>query len=270
MLAARLIAVNKSDLIKDKRAFAEELNYKLETQFSQIKAVPVVYLSALNKENIHQVIEDCFIVYKAWNRRLTTGQINKWLSFALEQHPLPLMKNGKRLRIKYATQIKTRPPQLKIEWCMSYLRLNSGSIFEIIALYMGVLLLQTMSLSSSEVPNKLNVSGWLLDPHYYRAIWLLISLPMVMSVWIYHKVKQVNFDSMISMFMLQAVMIMLLHNQYYLSYEIYRVLIGAGFVTIMSVFQMLQLRKTSTISAALLLPYCVWVAILCIILFRMM
>ena len=52
-------------------------------------------------------------IYKIWNKRITTAKLNDWLGFALEHHPLPLQKNGRRIRIKYATQIKTRPPSFK-------------------------------------------------------------------------------------------------------------------------------------------------------------
>lgn len=110
---AMVVAVNKSDLITDKVAFEDELNYKLEKQLSQIRGVPVVYLSALNKENIFSVIDKCFDVYKSWNRRISTGRLNSWLAECLNKHPLPLQKNGRRVRIKYATQIKTRPPTFK-------------------------------------------------------------------------------------------------------------------------------------------------------------
>ena len=110
---ALVIAVNKKDLIKDINEFDEELRYRLEKQLAQLKEVQVVYLSALNKKNIHDVIDSCLKVYAAWNKRLSTGVLNKWLDEVLANHQLPLQKTGKRLKIKYVTQIKSRPPTFK-------------------------------------------------------------------------------------------------------------------------------------------------------------
>jgi GTP-binding protein len=109
-----VVAVNKSDLIEDQKAFQEELEYRLEKQLAQLKGVQVVYLSALNKKNIYAVIDTCIKVYNAWNTRLTTGMLNRWLEEALSTHTLPLQSNGRRLKIKYITQVKSRPPTFKL------------------------------------------------------------------------------------------------------------------------------------------------------------
>jgi GTP-binding protein len=110
-----VIAVNKWDLIKDKKEYKEQFNYLLSTNLPQVKGVPVVYMSALNKENINMVLDSCITIYKLWNKRIPTSKLNDWLSFALEQHPLPIQRKlGRRVRIKYMTQIKTRPPTFKL------------------------------------------------------------------------------------------------------------------------------------------------------------
>jgi GTP-binding protein len=110
-----VIAVNKWDLIQDKEAYTEQFNYLLSTNLPQVKGIPVVYMSALNKQNINMVLDSSIKIYKLWNRRISTGKLNDWLSFALEQHPLPIQKKlGRRVRIKYMTQIKTRPPTFKL------------------------------------------------------------------------------------------------------------------------------------------------------------
>lgn len=109
-----VIAVNKWDLILDKDKFKDEFNYRLETDLSQIKGVPVVFLSALNKTKIHQVLEACIKIYALWNKKLSTSKLNEWLGFVTEAHPLPLQKGGRRIRIKYMTQVKIRPPTFKL------------------------------------------------------------------------------------------------------------------------------------------------------------
>jgi len=110
---ALVLAINKWDLVKDKKAYEEELAYRLSVDFTQVSGLPCVYLSAIDGKNTHSVIEACMKIYKIWNKRITTAKLNDWLSFALEHHPLPLQKSGRRIRIKYATQIKTRPPSFK-------------------------------------------------------------------------------------------------------------------------------------------------------------
>lgn len=108
-----IIAINKWDLVKNKKEFKKELEYKLETDLSQVSGVPCVYLSALGGENLHKVIDACLDIYATWNKKIPTPKLNNWLEMALDHHPLPLQKNGRRLRIKYCTQVKARPPYFK-------------------------------------------------------------------------------------------------------------------------------------------------------------
>ena len=109
-----VVVVNKSDLLDDIKKFNEELEYRLETQLAQLKGVPIVYVSALNKKNLHAVIDSCLQVYEAWNQRLNTGILNRWLTDVMSKHSLPLQSNGRSLKIKYITQIKSRPPTFKL------------------------------------------------------------------------------------------------------------------------------------------------------------
>lgn len=110
---ALIIAVNKWDLVENKKAYKEEFEYKLSVDLPQISGVNYVCLSAIEGKNIHKVIDSCIAAYEIWNKRISTNMLNKWLAYVLDNHPLPLQKNGRRLRIKYATQIKSRPPTFK-------------------------------------------------------------------------------------------------------------------------------------------------------------
>ena len=111
-----VIVINKWDLIadKDKNNFKEEFVYKLEKSLPQIKGIPVVYISALNKQHINLVLDEALRIYGLWNKKISTSKLNNWLQFATEAHPLPLQKGGKRVRIKYMTQTKIRPPTFKL------------------------------------------------------------------------------------------------------------------------------------------------------------
>lgn len=109
-----VIVINKWDLIKDQAAFKKEIDYKLTVNLPQVKGVPVVYISALNKQAIYQVFDQCIAVYDLWNKKIPTRLLNDWLGFATTNHQLPLYKGGRRIRIKYMTQIKSRPPTFKL------------------------------------------------------------------------------------------------------------------------------------------------------------
>ncbi len=111
-----IIVVNKWDLIpwKDQNKFKEEFSYKVETNLPQIKGVPIIFISAIKKQNINIVLDEAIKIYAIWNKKITTSKLNDWLSFVIEEHPLPLQKGGRRVRIKYMTQTKTRPPTFKL------------------------------------------------------------------------------------------------------------------------------------------------------------
>lgn len=111
-----IIVVNKWDLIaqKDKEAFKEEFAYRVNTHLPQIKGVPIVFISALKKDSINLVLDEAIKAYGLWNKKISTSKLNDWLSFATEEHPLPLQKGGRRIRIKYMTQTKIRPPTFKL------------------------------------------------------------------------------------------------------------------------------------------------------------
>ena len=82
---------------------------RLEPSLPQIKGVPVIHTSALHGRNLDKLLDAVFSIYQVWNRRVATSPLNDWLSAMTEAHPPPLAR-GRRIRIRYMTQIKTRPP----------------------------------------------------------------------------------------------------------------------------------------------------------------
>jgi GTP-binding protein len=109
-----VIAVNKWDLIKLRRDYEQEFTYKLEKLLPQVKGIPVVFMSAINQDKTNEVLDRAIEIYKLWNKKISTSKLNDWLSFAVENHPLPIIKKlGRRVKLKYGTQIKTRPPTFK-------------------------------------------------------------------------------------------------------------------------------------------------------------
>jgi len=110
-----VIAVNKWDLVRKKREYEEEFAYRVETHLSQVKGIPVVYFSSIDQIKTTEVLDKCIDIYELWNKKISTSKLNEWLEFVLEKHPLPIQKKlGRRVRIKYITQTKTRPPTFKL------------------------------------------------------------------------------------------------------------------------------------------------------------
>ncbi len=106
---ALVIAVNKWDLVKDKQATLRELRLQVEELLPQGKGLPVVPISALSSRGLDKLMAAVFEVYDIWNRRTSTGALNRWLTQAVEQHAPPAVQ-GRRIKIRYITQPHARPP----------------------------------------------------------------------------------------------------------------------------------------------------------------
>jgi GTP-binding protein len=106
---AIVIAVNKWDVVEDGAAALKLMYDRMEISLPQIRGVPVVTLSALTSRGIHKLLPAVLSVYEIWNRRVPTGPLNRWLGLAVERHPPPIF-HGRRIRIRYMTQSKSRPP----------------------------------------------------------------------------------------------------------------------------------------------------------------
>ena len=111
---ALVIAVNKTDLLADDQRSSSKawrkLADRLEKSFAQVKDVPIVGFSALTGRGIERLMPKVFETYDIWNKRVTTPKINRWLREMETLHPPPLAPNGRRIRLRFMTQIKTRPP----------------------------------------------------------------------------------------------------------------------------------------------------------------
>ena len=110
---ALVIAVNKWDIANKKEAL-QRLNDKLQTSLTQVTGIPTVTISALKNEGLDKLMSAVFKVYDRWNMRIPTAPLNKWFSDVQEQNTPPLGKNKRRIKLKYITQAKTRPPSFYI------------------------------------------------------------------------------------------------------------------------------------------------------------
>ena len=106
---AMVIALNKWDLIEDKNKALSELREACERLLPQLRGIPLVTLSGLTGKNIDKLMAAIFEIERSWNAHVSTARLNRWLSGMVESHPPPAV-SGRRLKLRYMTQAKTRPP----------------------------------------------------------------------------------------------------------------------------------------------------------------
>ena len=104
-----VIGVNKWDLVEDKPAALTALREACERLLPQLRGVPLVTLSGLQGRNIDRLMEAIFAAEKIWNTHISTAKLNRWLYAATESHPPPAA-SGRRLKLRYMTQARMRPP----------------------------------------------------------------------------------------------------------------------------------------------------------------
>ncbi|MFD2207839.1 ribosome biogenesis GTPase Der [Kiloniella antarctica] len=110
---ALIIVINKWDICTDKDAVMQRLKDRLLTSLPQVKGIPVVTISALKGHKLNKMLDTVLEVYRIWNIRLPTAGLNRWLAELLERHPPPA-PGGRRIKLKYITQARARPPTFAI------------------------------------------------------------------------------------------------------------------------------------------------------------
>jgi GTP-binding protein len=106
---ALVVGMSKWDLgVRQPGAFAK-LRAQTDHWLPQLKGVPVVGVSGLTGEGLDHLMEAVTTIYEVWNRRVGTSALNRWLSATVAAHPPPAV-SGRRLKLNYLTQPKSRPP----------------------------------------------------------------------------------------------------------------------------------------------------------------
>ena len=106
---AVVVAVNKWDIEPNKQAKLKELKEEFERLLPQLRGAPLITVSALTGTGLDRLRAAVLKAHEVWNRRVTTAQLNRWLGAMVEAHPPPAPA-GRRIKLRYATQVKTRPP----------------------------------------------------------------------------------------------------------------------------------------------------------------
>ncbi|MCV0394258.1 MAG: ribosome biogenesis GTPase Der [Rhizobiaceae bacterium] len=106
---APVIAFSKWDLIENRQELLAELREKTERLLPQARGIRAVTVSAETGKGLDRLLEAIIATHRVWNARVSTGRLNRWLEGVVAHHPPPAVA-GRRLKIKYITQAKTRPP----------------------------------------------------------------------------------------------------------------------------------------------------------------
>lgn len=106
---AVVVAANKWDLEDDKPHKLNELRANFERLLPQLKGAPLVTVSARTGKGLDRLHAAILKAHEVWNRRVSTAKLNRWLEAMTESHPPPA-PGGRRIRLRYMTQVKTRPP----------------------------------------------------------------------------------------------------------------------------------------------------------------
>ncbi|MFT4151650.1 MAG: ribosome biogenesis GTPase Der [Paracoccaceae bacterium] len=106
---AVVVAVNKWDLEGEKQEKLAELKEMFERLLPQLRGAPLVTVSARTGRGLDRLHDAIVKAHDVWNRRITTARLNSWLTAMTEAHPPPA-PGGRRIKLRYMTQVKTRPP----------------------------------------------------------------------------------------------------------------------------------------------------------------
>jgi GTPase len=106
---ALVIAMNKWDLIEPRPGTIKKLREETDHWLPQVKGVPVVAVSGLTGAGLDRLMQAVVDAHALWNRRVGTSALNRWIAEAVESHPPPAV-SGRRIRLDYITQPKSRPP----------------------------------------------------------------------------------------------------------------------------------------------------------------
>jgi GTP-binding protein len=110
---AAVLAFNKWDLVEDPQAYLADLREKTERLLPQARGIRAVPISGQTGYGLDRLMQNIIDTDKVWNRRISTARLNRWLDAQTTQHPPPAV-SGRRLKLKYMTQVKARPPAFMI------------------------------------------------------------------------------------------------------------------------------------------------------------
>jgi GTP-binding protein len=110
---ALVVALNKWDLVTEKKFVTKMISGMAEASLAQVSGVPLVPICALDGKGLKDLMRETMRIYDTWNIRITTGKLNRWLEDMEANHPPPITA-GRRIKLRYITQVKSRPPTFSL------------------------------------------------------------------------------------------------------------------------------------------------------------
>jgi GTP-binding protein len=110
---ALVVALNKWDLVKDKKLVLKQIREKAKLSLAQVEGVPLVPMCATEGDGLKDLMRETMRMYETWNIRVSTGKLNRWLEEMEASHPPPITA-GRRIKLRYVTQVKSRPPTFSL------------------------------------------------------------------------------------------------------------------------------------------------------------
>ncbi len=106
---ALIIALSKWDVAGEPPALFQGVRTALDEGLAQARGLPLLTVSGVTGRGIDQLLQAAFDTREAWSKRVSTGILNRWFEKAIEANPPPA-PGGRRIKLRYMTQAKTRPP----------------------------------------------------------------------------------------------------------------------------------------------------------------
>jgi len=106
---ALMIAVSKWDVAENAPQLFQGIRGALDDGLAQVKGLPLITVSGFTGRGVDQLLQAAFDTREAWSKRVGTGELNRWFERAIEANPPPA-PGGKRIKLRYLTQARTRPP----------------------------------------------------------------------------------------------------------------------------------------------------------------
>jgi GTP-binding protein len=110
---ALILALNKWDVAENASSLFNGVKAAVAEGLSQLKDVPLLTVSAKTGKGIDMILEVALELRDAWSKRIPTGELNRWFEAAVEANPPPAPK-GQRIKLRYITQVKSRPPSFVV------------------------------------------------------------------------------------------------------------------------------------------------------------
>ncbi|MCE7797929.1 ribosome biogenesis GTPase Der [Sphingobium sufflavum] len=110
---ALIIALNKWDVSENGSSLYQGVRAALNEGLAQCRGVPLLTISGATGKGIDDLINAAFETREAWSKRIQTSLLNRWFDEALEANPPPA-PGGKRIKLRYITQVRTRPPTFSV------------------------------------------------------------------------------------------------------------------------------------------------------------